>query len=190
MASSKLRQVTKDLWWSILLTGILSIIFGILTIVWPQLTQDVLVVMFALLMFVIGVVAFVKSFASIDTDPLWWLSLLISIVLIGGGIYLFCNPGMAFAAFIIFLGVFVIIQGLTDLIVASYTKQQGGRWVWILTGVLSLIFGVLVFFYPVSSALAFVWVLGLYALIRGIMEVAFAAQIYGKVKKITGKKKK
>lgn len=190
MATKRIKQVTSELWWTALLTGILSILFGVFTIVWPGIVLASLIIIFAVFVLVLGIVNFVRAFMSISTDPLWWLTLLFSLVCIGLGIYLFSNPPATVAAFVIFLGIFIILQAIFDLVIASYAKNSEGQWLWILSGVLGLIFGIIVFFYPESASLAFVWVLGVYALIHGIMIIAYTASYRSAVKKLTGKKKR
>ena len=48
-----------------------------------------------------------------------------------------------------------------------------------IAGIVSIIFGVLVFVYPVSGALAIAWLIGVYALVFGVSMLAFGIRLSG-----------
>ena len=180
----KSKKLTKEIWWIILLTGIAGIIFGILALFWPKLTLVTLVYMVAIMTIVGGAVGLFEALANIKKDRLWWLALIFALANIGVGVFLVRNPLITAAIFVILLAVVIFLRAIFDLVVASYMEKEEGRWLWIVTGLLGIIASLTIMFYPVSSSLAFTWVLGLYALIHGITTVAFAAQIRKDIKKL------
>ena len=94
------------------------------------------------------------------------------------------NPLVTAALFVILLATIILLRAIFDLVVASYMEKQEGRWIWVLTGILGIIAAGVIVFYPVGASVAFVWVLGLYALIHGVSTVAFAVQIRQDIKKL------
>ena len=52
-------------------------------------------------------------------------------------------------------------------------------WLLALAGVVSVVFGVLVVFYPASGALAIVWLIGIYALVFGVVLLVLAFRLRG-----------
>lgn len=190
MLSKMIKKRTRQVWWLTILTGILSVAFGLTALLWPGITLTALITIFLIFVLILGVVALVESLFSIGSDPLWWLGLLFSIVSIGIGVFLISNPGVTIEVFIIFLAVFVFAQSLMDLVIASYAGENDGKWMWIVSGILGVIFGFVIVLYPEGASLAFVWVLGLYALLQGVISIVYAIRFRHDVKKLKSGAKK
>ena len=47
----------------------------------------------------------------------------------------------------------------------------------ILGGLLSVVFGILLFVFPSAGAVSFIWLIGIYAIAFGIMEMIFAFRL-------------
>ena len=60
---------------------------------------------------------------------------------------------------------------------------------WIITGLLGIVAAIALIVYPLPGTLAFVWVIGLYALVHGVVNIGYAFQIRKEVKVLTGKTK-
>ena len=180
----KSKKLTKEIWWMILLTGIAGTIFGLIALFWPTMTLVTLVYTVAIVTVVGGAIALFEAISSIKKDRLWWLALLLALVNIGIGVYLIRNPLVAVGVFVIILAIVILGRAIFDLVVASYMDKKEGRWLWIVTGLLGVISALVIMFYPAQSSLAFVWVLGAYALIHGVTTVGFAVQIRKDIKKL------
>lgn len=181
---SKEMSITKEVWWLMLLSGIASTLFGLVALFWPKLTLATLVYMYAMFVVVIGAFSLFEALASIKKDPLWWLLTLFAIFNIIIGVFLLRNPLVTAAIFVILLAIFVFVQSIIDLVIASYAEKGDGRWLWVLTGVFGLVMGFVILFYPVAASVAFVWVLGVYALVHGIVAIAYSVQIRRTMKKL------
>ena len=71
------------------------------------------------------------------------------------------------------LGVWAIIVGIFEVAAAIELRRViTDEWLYIISGILSIVFGVLVFIYPQAGALSIVWLIALYALIYGVTLVA------------------
>ncbi|MFV0485512.1 MAG: HdeD family acid-resistance protein [Candidatus Saccharimonadales bacterium] len=190
MAKHQIKKLTKKIWNSIIIGGVVSIVFGLLAMIWTGITLDALVVVFGIFMVVMGIVWLMESLTSIKSDPLWWLGLLFAILAGAGGVYLLCNPTMLIGIFIVLLAIYVFVQSLIDLIIASYTENTSDKLMWIILGLLGIAFGIIVVVHPAEASFAFIWVLGLYALIRGTLSILFAIRARKYLKKATKSKKK
>lgn len=175
MKKNKLKEITKAIWWSVVITGIASIVFGLVAIIWPGMTLATLVTLFTIFVIVMGAVWLMESLASVKSDPLWWLGLLFSALAIALGVYAFMNPELTVAVFVILLALFVFAQSLIDFINASYAPK-GEKWPWVVTGLLGIVFGITVIGHPKSASLAFVWVLGVYLIARGALSIVYAGR--------------
>lgn len=190
MLSKRVKSLTKRAWWMTVLAGAILIVFGLMALFWPGMTLGALIGIFLTLVIIMGVFSLVESIASIKEDPLWWLSLLFSIVCIGIGIFLLNNPEITTDLIVVFLAIFIFAHSLVALIVASYAGKDDGRGLWILSGLLGIVFGFIVIFFPRGAFLASTWLLGIYALAQGITIETYAVKVRNRVKKLTAKTKK
>lgn len=180
----KKLSITKEIWWLVLGTGIVSTLFGLVALFWPKLTLATLIYMYAMFVIVIGAFSLVEALSNIKKDPLWWLMTLFAIFNLVIGVFLLRNPLIAATIFVILLAVFVFVQSIIDLVIASYAGKGDNRWLWILTGVFGIVMGFIILFYPVAASVAFVWALGIYTLVHGVVAIAFAIQTRSFVKKL------
>ncbi len=180
----KTKKLTKQIWWVILLTGVAGILFGALTLFLPGITLVTLIYMLAIFVVISGVIGLFEAISNIKKDRLWWLTLVFALVGISVGVYLARNPMTTASIFVISVSLLILVRSIFDLVVASYMDKKDVRWLWIITGILGIIAAGAIVLYPVAASLAFIWVLGLYALIHGVMTVGFAMQIRKDVKKL------
>lgn len=193
MARNKLKELTKKLWWLLVSSAVVSIIFGLIAIFSPEWTLAALVVTVGFFALLISVFWLIEGLTHIKTDPLWWLGMLFGALGVGLSIFLLGSPEMTITVFMILFAVYIFAQALLDFVIASYTSSGGEKAVWILTGALGVIFGIVLVLNPLDMSLAMVWVLGVYALIHGLITGAYAIIARSRVasvkKKISGGKK-
>lgn len=176
------QKITKRIWSTMIITGALSIVFGLLALFWPGLTLAILISIVGVFAIVMGVVWFFDSISRIKTQRLWWIEMLVAIAVIALGVFLLVNPSAATQIFAIALAVFVFVQALLDFVSASYADDSG-KVVWIITGILGTALGILLISRPSAAIIALLWVIGIYAIVRGILSIGFAFSIRGKVKR-------
>lgn len=158
--------------------GIVAILFGIAAVFWPGLTIVTLLYLFAAFVLVSGIVNLITGvFRGGHGAGSWFLKVLLAVLQIGIGVYLLRHPHVSFAAFILLIGFALIIRGVFDVVAAFIDDiSAGARAMFVIAGVLAAIVGIIILFQPVSGGVAFVWVLGLYALITGPIIVATALE--------------
>lgn len=170
------KDLAKDMWGSLLLRGVIAVLFGIAAVFWPALTLVTLVYLFSAYVLVAGVVNVVQSLRSMKVRSMWFLTLLIGLVEMGVGVYLLRHPDVSFATFILLAGFALIIRGVLEVLGAflELTGWITTRTILTISGLASVLAGVIILMQPVAGGVAFVWVLGLYALLAGSMMVAVA----------------
>ncbi len=172
----------KDIWWMILLQGIVLILFGIFAMVWPGLTLAILAVAFALLLLVQGVVDIIVGVMGFSKRSLWFLTLLAGVLQVGLGVFLLRHSLVTLATFIALVGLALIVQGVFRVITAFESNYDGGeKFLLVTIGVLGVVVGAIVLANPVSGGLAFVWALGLYGVVVGAISVAMGLSIRSKL---------
>ena len=152
-----------------LFRGIAAVLFGVLTFVWPNLTLSVLVLLFGVFAVVSGITAVAAALRKREV-PGWGLLLFEGILgILAGGVALVW-PGITALAFLSLLAAWAIILGIMELVAPLAFPMTGGRAaLTALAGVASIVFGILIAAQPASGLLAVVWLIGVYAMVFGVM---------------------
>jgi uncharacterized membrane protein HdeD (DUF308 family) len=165
-------------WWMFLLRGIAAIVFGVLAFVWPGVTLLTLVFLYGAFALVDGVCAVGAAvMGGKGMGPRWWLAL-IGLLGIGAGLLTFAWPGITALVLLIFIAAWSILIGVFQIFGAiQLRKEIDNEWFLILSGALSLLFGIFLLAQPGTGALALIWVIGGYAIVVGIVYVALAFKL-------------
>jgi len=159
-------------WWIYVLRGILAVVFGLLALAWPGITIGVLVILFGVYAIFEGVLALSAAFRNRRRGP-WWMLLLEGIVGLGVGICAFIWPGLTAVVLLVFIGIWALLTGILEIAAAVQLRRQiKGEWMLGFTGVLSILIGLVFLISPGAGALAFVWLIGIYAILFGILLTA------------------
>jgi uncharacterized membrane protein HdeD (DUF308 family) len=156
--------------WMLMLRGLAALLFGVLALVWPDLTLIWLVAMFAVFALFTGGASIVAALKSRRVDRKWWLPLLLGVVSVVAGIAALVYPGLTTLALVLMMGANAIVTGALDIAIAMRLRRVlRGGWLMALSGIVSVLFGVLVFAFPGAGALAMVWLISFYALATGAL---------------------
>jgi uncharacterized membrane protein HdeD (DUF308 family) len=162
------------LWPAILLRGIASVIFGILAFVYPGITLAVLVTFFGAYALVDGVFTLWAAFRG-DKNSSTVSFVLQGILGILAGVFCFAFPALAVLYVVILIGVWNIAIGLLQVVGAvSLRGQIGNTWAMVAGGILAILLGALILFYPMAGALSVVWVIAATSVIVGAVLIYFA----------------
>jgi uncharacterized membrane protein HdeD (DUF308 family) len=114
----------------------------------------------------------------------WWVLALRGVAAIIFGILTFLMPGITLAALVLLFGAFAITDGIFAIIAAIKTSGKERKW-WLLiiSGVLSIIVGVLTFVMPEITALFLLYLIAFWAIFTGTLAIATAIRLR---KEITG----
>ena len=179
LPGSEVLRSLADNWWLLLLRGIAAIAFGVLTFFWPGLTLVTLTLLWGAYALMDGVIAIWAAFNASggDAGPRWWLGLS-GVVSIFAGVVTFYYTGETTLVLLMFIAVWAIIIGALQIWGAiALRKVLQHEWLLVLNGVLSIAFGVVLLAQPGTGALAFVWMIGWYAIFFGLLYVAFAFEL-------------
>jgi uncharacterized membrane protein HdeD (DUF308 family) len=167
-------------WWILLLRGIASILFGILALAWPRATILALTLLFGAYALTDGVLSLVAAVTGSDrAAPAWWLAV-VGALGIAAGLVAFFWPGKTAFALIVMIGVWAVAIGIVEIIGAIWLRNEiDDEWWLVAAGILSVLFGLSVLLAPAAGALAIVWVLAAYAILAGILMVAFSFRLRG-----------
>ena len=157
-------------WGWILFFGIMTLIAGILTVAWPGRTVLVIAVLFGLQLFISGIFRLVIAFTDEGAGHRVAYSL-IGIFSIIVGILCLRHIFQTVAALALILGIFWVVSGIMDFFTGVFVRDMPRRgWV-IFTGILGFIAGLIVLFQPAISLVTLAWVLGIWLIVYGTMEI-------------------
>ncbi|MCZ4077180.1 HdeD family acid-resistance protein [Rhodococcus sp. H36-A4] len=179
-------RIGKDLWWAVLIRGIVAIVFGIVALAWPDVTVWALVVVFGAYAIVDGVSAIVRAARSrkVESGWVWWM--LGGFVSLAAGIVALVWPNITAIAVVFVIGIWAILGGILEIAGSLRLRRLDGATHWVglmIAGVLELLFGLILVFFPGSGILGIVWLVGVFALLFGIAFVVSAFQLRSMAKK-------
>jgi uncharacterized membrane protein HdeD (DUF308 family) len=158
-------------WWLVLIEGIFAVIIGILLLSKPGMTTAVLVQVLGIYWFIAGILNIVSIFVD---HTAWGWKLIIGILGIVAGLLIIRHPLWSTllvpTTIIIVLGIEGLIIGAVNIVRAF----RGGGWGMGILGALSIVFGVILLANPKIAALTLPFVLGIFAIVGGILAVIMA----------------
>jgi uncharacterized membrane protein HdeD (DUF308 family) len=172
-----LEQISRN-WWLYAVRGVAAVIFGLLALIWPGQTMLALVLVFGAYALVDGIFAVFAGIASRRYFDRWWAVLLEGIAGMVIGLLTFFWPNITALVLMYFIAAWALVTGIFEIVAAIQLRRViTGEWMLILGGLLSIVFGVLLFAFPGAGAVCLVWLIGIYAVVFGISEIIFAFRL-------------
>jgi uncharacterized membrane protein HdeD (DUF308 family) len=140
-----------------------------------------LVILFGAYALVDGVFSIGSLLTARDRPTNWPWQLLQGILSIGVGIGTMVWPDITALALLYVIAAWAIVTGVMQVIAAIELRReiQGEFWLG-LGGIASIIFGIVAFIFPGAGALAVVWMIGVYAIVFGVLALMLAFELRGR----------
>lgn len=158
-------------WGSLVLLGIVAVIFGLLILLFPGISAVVLVE-------IIGIFIVLLSFAVIMISAVasggWKGSMLVAVLGVVGfffGVATILSPVVMGQVIFSIIGVVLFIAGLLTLVLAIAEKYILHRGLFAIQGIASVILGLLIVILPVVGTAIAVGIIGLYFVFWGILSM-------------------
>jgi uncharacterized membrane protein HdeD (DUF308 family) len=176
MLESAVDQVSSR-WWVLLVRGLVAIIFGIVAFGMPGLTLMSLVLLFGIYALVDGVFALVLGLSGHGGDR-WWALLLEGTAGILIALFIWTQPVMSVVVFIDFIAAWAVFTGVMAIVAGiQFHDVIHNEWFYVIGGLISVIFGFVVLRNPLEGGIAEAWLIGTYAVLFGIVEVALSMRL-------------
>jgi uncharacterized membrane protein HdeD (DUF308 family) len=167
-------------WWALALRGLVAILFGLAALFWPGLILAVLIVLFGLYALVDGVFAIIAAFRSSGHGMRRPLLLIEGVIGILFGLLALFWPGLTALTLVYIVAFWAILSGIARIVMAVMLRREiENEWSIALSGVLSVILGIVLLFLPGAGLLAYVWLIGILALAVGIALIYYAFRVRG-----------
>jgi uncharacterized membrane protein HdeD (DUF308 family) len=169
-------------WWALAIRGAIAIIFGLAALLRPDIALDALILLFGAYALVDGVFAIVGVFGGTRGGTPRWLLLIEGIAGILAGLIAFVLPGLTAVVLLYLIAAWAVVTGIFEIATAIRLRQEiRGEWALIISGALSVLFGViLAVIGPVAGLLSLIWLIGIYAVAFGILMLITAFQVRGR----------
>jgi uncharacterized membrane protein HdeD (DUF308 family) len=166
-------QLTK-MRWALGLNGVLSIAVGVTILLWPGISLFALTILFGAYALATGLVGLVSAFSSQADGERGWL-IASSLLGIAVGLIVLIWPNISELALLYVIGAYAIVLGIIVIGGAFWLPLDGGdSVVLILGGIVSILFGIVMFASPGDGALVTLSLIAAFALVIGFTEVVFA----------------
>ena len=108
----------------------------------------------------------------------WWALVLRGVCALLFGVGAFAWPGITLAVLILFYGAYVLVEGVLEVAWALMGRQAGSfPWGVLLAGLAGIAVGIVTFVSPGLTALALLYLIAAWAIIRGVFEIIAAVHL-------------
>lgn len=165
-------------WWAVLIRGIAAIVFGILAFAWPGATGAALVLLFGAFALVDGIFAIVAAIRAAEAHARWVPLVIEGVIGLIIAAITFFNPGITAYALYIMIAAWALLTGVFEIVAAiRLRKEMSNEWLLILSGIASIVFGVLMIVYPLAGIVTVIWLIGAYAIVFGVIMLGLAMRL-------------
>jgi uncharacterized membrane protein HdeD (DUF308 family) len=162
---------------SMILLGVLAIIVGILALAWPGVTIFALVVLFAVYAFMAGGLQAARAFSSKSAGPVFG-HLFLGLIDLAAGVVALVWPAPTALVLVLIVGIWAFVGGFFEIFAGFGSGETAGtRALFILGGLVSIAFGVVLFARPGIGAVTLALLFGLFSLLYGISQIVLGAQL-------------
>src|SRR5437763_7898223 len=181
------RRLSQN-WWLVLLQGVFSVVLGVLALARPGVTLAVLVVLWGLFALLNGVVDVFAAIGAAGSHRSWGWRLAGGLVGILAGLAILRWPGLS-ALFVLYLvAIWAIMMGIVRLVGAIADHEMlPHAWLVALAGVVSVLFGIAMFAWPAAGLLALVYLVGIYAIVYGLITCVMAFRLHSLPERMAGR---
>ena len=162
---------------SLILLGILAVIVGIIAIAWPGVTILALVILFAIYAFMAAGLQAARAFSSRTAGPVFG-HLLLGLIDLVAGVIALAWPVPTALVLVIVVAAWALVGGFAEVFAAFQIGETAGtRALFILGGLVSIAFGVVIFARPNVGAVTLALLFGLFSLIYGVSQITTGVEL-------------
>ena len=140
----------------IVAVSVIGIVLGVIALVWPDVTLVTVAILFGIYLVVSGVFRITAAFlASSSTAGMRWLGGILGVLVLAAGIFCLVSPERSLVLLAFVIGFGWIAEGIIDLM-AGVQGIVTPRWLAIVSGIVSVLAGIVTFTLPGLAISAFV----------------------------------
>lgn len=165
-------------WWALALRGAAAILFGVVALFWPPGAIAALVAVFGAYALLDGIFNLVGAVRAGRAGQRWGALVFEGVVSILVGLITLFWPGITALALVLWVAAWSLVTGVAEIVAAiRLRKHIEGEWLLVLTGILSVAFGILLFISPMVGAIAIAIWIGAYAIVFGALLLGLSLRL-------------
>jgi uncharacterized membrane protein HdeD (DUF308 family) len=173
-----LHLLARTAWQVVLLTGVASLVLGILVLVWPGPSLMVAGVLFGVYLIVSGVLQLAAAFGTHKATSLRVLAFMSGALSILLGLFCFRGRLESILLLALWIGIGWLIRGIMQTVAAAHDPGMPARGWQIFLGVVTFLAGIVLIVSPFNSIAVLTVVAGWWLVVVGIVEIATAIRIH------------
>ena len=165
--------------WSLLFVrGFIAVILGVITWLAPKVSLKIMLLFFAGYFFFDGMLRTWFAWNSKQRTPYWHWLLIGGVLSIIAGLVTFFAPNITTTLLLYYVAAWAIAIGAVEILIAVRLRAEiTGEWFLIITGAISVLFGVYLVFNPSAGIHALLWLVATYAVIFGSLIMGFSLKL-------------
>ena len=173
-------NLLKRLKTNIVISATLCILLGIVLVVWPDLSMQIVCTAIGAVLLIGGGVRLAAYFTEKDGSVYAQMNLITGIILAVVGIWILLQPDKVLAIIPIIVGIVIALHGVNNLQQAvSLCKEKYDKWwVALILGLLTVGLGVLLVCRPFEALDTAVMMIGQFLIYDGISDIWIVSRIY------------
>ena len=165
-------------WWLVGLHGLLAVFFGLLALFWTGAALLSLILVFGAFRLVDGIFNLAAAARAGRAGRRWGLLAFIGLLDLVIAAIAFSRPWIAMITLVFLVAAGAIVSGGWMLSAAWRLEKGHGNWLLVLGGLLSLAFGLVLLFSPLTGAIVLTWWIGAWALATGFFLIVAAFRLH------------
>jgi uncharacterized membrane protein HdeD (DUF308 family) len=168
-------QVDLRLAWPVLLLrGVFAVALGLVALTWPAITLLALAWAFGVYAVVDGITQITDGILR-RQRPRWWVSVLLGLLGLLAGAVALIWPGITALVLAVVVGAWALANGAVEIMSAVRQRRERRRGAMlVVAGLLSVVAGALILFWPGAGAFALALLVGAFAVLYGVVLAALA----------------
>ncbi|MCK1821149.1 HdeD family acid-resistance protein [Streptomyces sp. XM83C] len=179
-----LHALSQAAWQVVLLTGVASLVLGVLVLVWPGASLLAAGVLFGLYLVISGVFQLVAAFGTHRTTSLRVLAFVSGMLSIVLGLFCFRGPMQSILLLALWIGIGWLIRGITHTLAAASDPSMPARGWQVFLGIVTVLGGIVLIDSPFESVAVLTLVGGIWLVAVGAVEIVTAVRIRGRARQV------
>ncbi|MGY6023716.1 HdeD family acid-resistance protein [Streptomyces spinosirectus] len=179
-----LHALSKAAWQVVLITGVASLILGVLVLVWPGASLVAAGVLFGLYLLCSGIFQLVAAFGTHTTTSLRVLAFISGALSILLGLFCFRGPMQSILLLGLWIGIGWLIRGITQTLAAIHDPSMPARGWQIFLGIVTFVAGIVLIDSPFQSVAVLTLVGGIWLVAVGVVEIITAIRVRGRAREV------
>ncbi|MER6671968.1 DUF308 domain-containing protein [Streptomyces sp. NPDC000983] len=179
-----LALLSRAAWRTVLAAGALSLVLGVLVLVWPDASLLVAGVLFGLYLLVGGLLQLVAAFGTHRTASLRVLAFVSGALAVLLGLFCFRGPMRSILLLGLWIGIGWVVRGITQTLAAACDPAVPARAWQEFLGIVTFIAGIVLIVSPVESVAVLTLVGGCWLVVVGVVEIVTGLRVRARVRRL------